>query len=79
MAYAFLELSETSEDREISAYVLNKKGDFLSIDGFDNKTVKSYSKRIDKFVTGMNKNLVIEKSGYFYCNKCENHWSAKVS
>ena len=46
---------------------------------FDNKTVKSYSKRIDKFVTGMNKNLVIEKSGYFYCNKCENHWSAKVS
>ena len=22
---------------------------------------------------------VIEKSGYFYCNKCENHWSAKVS
>ena len=34
LAYAFLELSETSEDREISAYVLNKKGDFLSIDEF---------------------------------------------
>ena len=79
LAYAFLELSETNDDRDISAYVLNKKGDFLLIDEFDNKTVKSYSKRIDKFVTDMNKNLVIEKSGYFYCNKCENHWSAKVS